>query len=633
MADRIEEISSALQSFEEERLATLRQAGKNDPVAGAPLRHQISREPDDVVMIEPGMWIDDGWASARTGLPPSCPVIPLGRDGQVCFFLDTMGSVFELDARSSGKGPIGALFGGRSRYLEWAWPRWSQPKQVKRKVEGGEIETISLPSKIIGWQADDARQCLVDACSYMGIYDATDQVRGRGAWKADDGSLIYHAGDRVLVRGRWEQPGEYDGRIYPARPRIGRPTMRAQPGGPGSAGDELIDALRTFNWDRPEVDPRLVLGWVMTAKVGGALARRPVLFVHGGEGSGKSTLQELLRLVMNGALIATAEATQAGIYHHLKQDSIAVMVDELEAKDDGRSVDKIMALARIAYSGDKMHRGSKEGAGKEFTLMSSFMASAVNKPATEAQDDSRMAVVMLREREKAGGSLGVSVGTADAWGRHLLRRWFDWWPRWAELLAVMRGALIEAGHNDRGCDTFAPLASACHVALRDDMPEPGELEDWMRWLNPKELEEITSRERTWRRCLTHLLSANVEAWRQNTDKTIAAVLMELRRNPGWARTSVERLNQIGMSLIWPKGMEESYATARLFVPANQPAVHDLYDGTPWAGRLGAPGPWCNALRQAPRELWENAKCGRGLIAKTSGLAIDVARALGETEFD
>jgi hypothetical protein len=69
------------------------------------------------------------------------------------------------------------------------------------------------------------------------------------------------------------------------------------------------------------------------------------------------------------------------------------------------------------------------------------------------------------------------------------------------------------------------------------------------------------------------------------------------------------------------------------VPANQPAVHDLYEGTVWAGRLGAPGPWCNALRQAPRELWANAKCGKGLIAKTSGIYIHVERALGSTGAD
>lgn len=631
MADKLEEIGSALRAFEEVQNATLRQLGRNDPPRGAPLRHQQSRDPNDVVMIETGQWKDDGWADARTGLPPSCPVIPLGRDGPVSYFLDTLGCVYELHAQSSGKGPIECLFAGRTGYLEWAWPRWSRPMKVRRMTRdeaGEEIEeTITIPSRVVGWEADQARQDLVNACAFVGVYNFGDLVRGRGAWSASDGSLIYHAGDKVLIDGKWLDPGEHDGLIYPARPKIGRPSARPQPAGPGSPGDELFETLQSFNWDRPELDPRLVLGWTMTAKIGGALPRRPVLFVHGGEGSGKSTLHELLRLVMNGALLATAETSQAGIYHHLKQDSIAILIDELEAKDDSRVIDKILTLARIAYSGDKMHRGGKDGVGMEFTLMSSFMASAVNKPATEAQDDSRMAVVMLREREAAGPKLDIKPPWADALGRHLLRRAFDWWPRWEELVRTIRSALIEVGHNDRSGDTFAPLAAGCHIALRDDMPEPGELADWQRWLNPAELDEIANRERTWRRCLIHLLNAAPDAWRTNSDKTIASVLSELRTSQGWAETADERLQQIGMALSWPAQGPHDYASARMFVPSNHPAVQALFEGTPWAGHAGAPGPWSGALRQAPRELWERGVSGKGLDRKTKGLFIQVERAL------
>ena len=618
MVDRTEEIGAAVLAFEAERNRVLRNLGRNDPLVGAPLRYQPGRDPNEVVMIEPGTWEVEGWAHADTGLPPACPVTPLGKDGQICHFLDTMGSVFELEARSSGKGPIGALFGGRSRYLEWAWPRWSQPKKDK-------------PSKIIGWDADNARQCLVDACAFVGVYDPAVIVRGRGAWRGTAGDLIYHAGDCVLLKGRWLAPGEHDAFIYPSRPRIGRPSLRYPTAGTGSPGDELFEVLKSFNFDRPDLDPRLVLGWLMTAKIGGALVRRPVLFIHGGEGSGKSTLLNLLRQVMNGAMIATAETTQAGIYHHVKQDSVAILIDELEARDDSRAVDKILALARIAYSGDKMHRGGKDGVGKEFALQSSFAASAVNKPATEAQDDSRMAVVMLRERAAASAKFEVSDQTIDAIGRHLLKRLVDWWPRWDELVRVMRGALVEARHNDRSADTFAPLAAGCHVALRDDMPEAGELVDWQRWLDPKMLEEIANRERTWQRCLHQLLNAAPDVWRQNSDKTLHAVLQDIAVSRSFIKTAQERLSQLGMALSWANGEEEGdYASARLFIPTTSPGLHQLFEGTAWAGRPGAPGGWNSALRQAPLHLWEgNATCGRGLITKSRGIFVYVAKALEE----
>jgi hypothetical protein len=77
------------------------------------------------------------------------------------------------------------------------------------------------------------------------------------------------------------------------------------------------------------------------------------------------------------------------------------MVDELEAKEDTRTTDKILELARIAYSGDKMQRGGKDGVGQEFAVMSSsFLFSSIALPAMDAQDASRMAVLMMRERAK-----------------------------------------------------------------------------------------------------------------------------------------------------------------------------------------------------------------------------------------
>lgn len=637
MPDRLDEISQALSAFDEEQLQSLRQAGRNDPLPGLPLRHQVGRDPNEVAMIDCGKWIDEGWADER-GMPPSCPVVPLGKDGQTSWFFDTLQQIVPLDAKSSGKGPIGSLFAGRSRYLEWAWPRWSQPRtKIVSEEDGSKSEVVVKPSAVIGWQADDARQCLVDACAYVGLFEFADQVRGAGAWRHEDGSLIYHAGNEVWIEGHWRAPGHYGPHIYPRRPKIGRPIARSQKAGPDSAGEQLFNVLKTFNWDREDLDARLVLGWLMTAKIGGALRRRPVLFVHGGEGSGKSTLQDLLRAVMCGALIQTSDSTQAGVYHKLQQDSLAILVDELEAKDDSRAVDKILALARIAYSGDKMLRGSKEGMGKEFTLMSSFMGSAVSKPATEAQDDSRMALVMLRERVAAGARLEIDPKWADIVGRHLLRRAFDWWPKWDELVAIIRSALIEVGHNDRSADTFAPLAAGFHIALYDEMPEPGELTDtWQVWLHASTLDEINNRERTWHRCLMQLLKSSPTQWREYSAKTPIALLEELQeRTVTWELVD-SRMQQIGLALS--VGAEErdgawvddpkDWAHTRLFVPSNHPGVRALFEETSWAGRLGQPGPWCNVLRQAPRELWENGKSQKGLDRKASGIYIHLARALG-----
>lgn len=617
MNDPIAEIGAALPTFEDdaEAMMSLREQAMRDPPMGAPM---IVGEDDEARReeIEPGAWLAAGFVDRKTGLPANCPVKALGQssDGQTFYFLNTLGAVHEL-APNAGKGHIDALFAGRPRYLTWAWPRFGK----------GLIVT--------NWEAEQARQALFAACAYKGTFELEDRVRGRGAWRDDDGSLIYHAGDAVFIGGRWKPPGEHGGHIYPGRPRIGRPSDRYEAAGEGSPGDLLFQALLSWNWDRGELDARLALGWLMTAMVGGALDQRPVIYVVGTEGAGKTTLQKLLRLVMNGALASTSNTTQAGIYQKVRQDSIAVMVDELEAKEDTRTTDKILELARIAYSGDKMQRGGKDGVGQEFAVMSSFLFSSIALPAMGAQDASRMAVLMLRERDPSNtvdalSELGLRDGAkAMAVGRHLLRRMFRWMDRWDELRSLMRGALKAAGHKDRSADTFGALAAGCHAALCDDLPSAAELAEWGRRLAADKLTETANREETWRRCFSLMLSVQPDCWRTYAKKSVGAYLEAWRDKGHWEDVK-DRLPEVGLCVSFPDGTNEGeWSGGRLFVPANHPALHHLFAGSAWGGRLGEPGPWAGLLRQMPQTLWENGKCDRGLDKKRAGLFIKLAEAL------
>ena len=618
--DPFEAIAAALPDFDREEAVTLRQMAMRDPLPGCPMEVQIfpGADPES---IEPGQWLSRGAVDGSTGLPIGCPVIPLGMDGQTAWFLNTLGAVVCLEAGSSGKGPIGALFGGRSRWLEWAWPRWSKindPSSAKPKFE------------VIGWQADDARQALFDACAYRGAFSLEDQVRGRGAWRDDVGGLIYHAGDEVYLDGRWRPCGAHGDFIYPRRAKIGRPVARKHAPGRGSAGDHLLELLRTFSWERGEMDAQLMLGWVMTAKMGGALIRRPVAFVTGPEGSGKSVLHGMLRLVMNGALIKSSNTTQAGIYQKLREDSIAIMIDEMEAAEDTRIVQKILELARIAYSGDSLSRGGQNGTGRDFTLRSSFLGSSIAKPATDASDDSRMACMNLRERETAGGRLDVDGATLDMIGRQLMRRIFDHWSRWDRLCEIFRKGLIDIGHSDRACDTFAPLCAGAHLALSDDDPSAEDLARWAAWLDPRQLTEISNREKTWRRCLTYLLEVQPAAFAspRDTHKSVGQILDAFRNKKANAEDVNDYLRRVGLAFSWPAGQwDQTYETGRLFVPAKHPALNTLFEGTPWAGRPAAPGPWGGVLRQMPKPLFQNGKSDKGLDQKLSGLFINLAQAL------
>lgn len=627
--DPFDEIAASLPTFEDDAqaLLTLRQQALRDPPMGIPMDVASAGEPEE--LIEPGGWTDAGYVNRRTGLPNNCPIVALGQgqDGEHFYFLNTLGTVHTL-APNAGKGHIDALFAGRPLYLNWAWPRWSAPKKGI--------------SYVVNWEAEQTRQALFAACAYKGTFELEDKVRGRGAWRDDDGSLIYHAGDAVWIAGRWRPAGEHGRFIYPGRPAIGRPGEKYEKAGLGSPGDLLFQALQSWNWDRGELDARLMLGWTMTALVGGALEQRPVIYVVGTEGAGKSTLQKLLRLVMNGALASTSNTTQAGIYQKVRQDSIAVMVDELEAKEDTRTTDKILELARIAYSGDKMQRGGKDGVGQEFAVMSSFLFSSISLPAMDAQDASRMGVLMMRERAKAKPGepsvdvlkeLGLREGAkAQAVGRHLLKRMFKWFEmdgaesRWDRLRAAIRGALLEAGHEDRSADTFGALAAGCHAALSDGYPSKDDLAQWADWLRADQLAETATREKTWRRCFSQMLQAQPDVFRTYSKKSVGALLQEFRDNND-LETAISRLPDVGLTISFERGQPQDWEHARLFVPAKHAALHQLFAGSPWAGRMAAPGPWGGVLRQMPPHLWENGKCDKGLDAKASGIFINIAAAL------
>src|SRR5690606_32617273 len=126
----------------------------------------------------------------------------------------------------------------------------------------------------------------------------------------------------------------------------------------------------------PYLDPILCLGWLATSLMGAALKTRPVIFTTGGAGVGKTTLREVFRNVLDGAVFAVADTTAAGIYQHMRNDALMVLVDELENKPGSTKAQAVIDLARIAYSGDDMARGGQDHEGVQFKMYASFMFSA-----------------------------------------------------------------------------------------------------------------------------------------------------------------------------------------------------------------------------------------------------------------
>lgn len=531
-----------------------------------------------------------------TGLPPHCPVRPLGRDGDTFYFLNAAGGLGELSPSSSGKGHIDALFSGQWPYLVWAWGRC-------KHLKGGVIIDQD------NYDAEKVRSALFDAATMQGSWNSVDMVRGRGAWIGDKGELILHLGDRLLIDGVEEEPcGERDGYVYPGQPPVPAPAEDEQPAGDEGPGQRVMAQLQTWNWARPNMDPHLMLGWMCAAMVGGALNWRPTVFITGDAATGKSTLQTVVGHVVGG-VIQAVETTAAGIYQILQNSCLPVAVDELEAQSDGRKVRSVIELARVANSGGRMLRGGQDHHGKQFDLRSPFLFSAINAPALQSQDRSRMALLNLKPLDKIEGRAPLDLTEFASLGRALFRRVIDWWPRIHELREEVRHWLVEeAGHDGRGADTFGTLVAFYHVAMSDEMPTDEELSEWCDRLKSTALAEFEARTPNWKLCLRHLLQVRPDAMRSETQKSVQALLQQFTPGPhnentpadaGWLR---KKLMEVGLGLSGPKRGRATFQTCWLFVPNDHSSLAPLFDGTKWAGEGGAPGVWTDALRQSP--IWD-----------------------------
>lgn len=547
--------------------------------------------------FKPGQWIGDIW-----GMPPDCPVEPLGMDGDILYCMDAIGQLAAVAPSAMGQKFIQRLFGERQHYLYWAWPRFGQ--------KGG----------VEAWRTEKVAECFYTAAARRGLFSPVDKVRGRGAWRDRHGHLIYHSGDALWHTGKrgkksWEpiDTGFHDGVFYPRRPNIAAPWPE-----PVTPEDNparlLLSALRGWHWDRPEVDPVLALGAMAAQFLGGALTWRPTVFLTGDKAVGKSTLQALFKGVLGDALVASADTTAAGIYQRIAQDSLAVAVDELEAEADSRKVMAVVKLARLAASGSMMFRGGQDHTGVEFRAQSCFLFSSINPPPLAPQDVSRMALLRLKKLDAAGSGAGAPTVDADVVGPMLLRQLCDNWGRFDAALAAYRDVLRAAGHDGRGQDTLGVLLACADLALGPELAEEmgvpmvDDLGRWGELLAPSTMLEFEDQSENWRGCLKHLLTSRVDAWRAGNQHTVGAQIDLLRDKWGGVdgKAELERTNtmlaQAGLAVIVdPRVDGDLHRGFVLAVPNESQLVASLFRDTVWVGAPGA-SVWKSALRQGPATI-------------------------------
>jgi hypothetical protein len=399
------------------------------------------------------------------------------------------------------------------------------------------------------------------------------------------------------------------------------------------AAIELMKLLRTWNWRRPLIDPVLLLGAIGASPIGGWLDWRPNLWITGGAGTGKSTLNgehKAIHQLFGEGLFRTGNASAAAIRQTLRNSTVPVMFDEIEASDDNRRVNEVIELARVASSGEKAHRGSADGIAQEFTLRSCFWFSSINIPPLEPQDRSRLAILELQPFPVGTKPVDLASWHLPALGRALARRMVDAVPVLDAVKAAYHGALLARGHSARACDQFGTLLACAHVLLNDVALTHGELADedlalqWVDACAPGKLSEISESSADHASCMVHLVTSQVQARGGDERETlgnwigraVASLMTPLLDGAGAGDPdrSGERLQQYGLKLVnarwkpeerdakgdvvkpgrWGASQFDAVEPGFLAVAYQHQALAKLYEGKKWNG-----GVWSQSLARTP----------------------------------
>jgi hypothetical protein len=576
--------------------------------------------------VPAGHWRPD----LLTGMPADegceCPVEPIGFEGDLFYFIDSRGQFRSLKAEKVNQVGIQDLFAATPNYPKWMCPRYSKPVMSK------DGKHVIKESEIVSFEADDIKEALFLACSRKGFFSPNDKMRGRGSWTFRRNQLVYHCGDELFIfeKGRFEAlpTGVYDGKLYPHLSALPAPWTKpiAVAENPGA---KLLAGFRRSKWSRPDVDPILLLGWIGAAYLGGALNWRPSVLLLGDKGTGKSWIQEALKILFGDALFHSSDSTAAGIYQAMGHDSRAVALDEMEPGMDERKASNIADLMRTSASGAIGRRGSAGGTASEFQMRSAFLFSAINNPLHTAADLSRVAVLRMLPFDDTGdnGQVVDIETTGPMVLALMMRAWGDGGHGFKMQYDRFAAALAQGGHTRRGQDTYGTLLACAAMLLGDELAAelgvplgPDEEREWSTLLAAESLPEVEDSKPNYRQCVDRILTSVVRAWRNSSHNTIGQVIHETRTmddagvsiEPQIDRNTAKRdINIAGFGLfntheivagvMRNQGLTLEAALTKyglpragwvLAVPHQSSKVAELLEGTDWQR-----GGWRDAFQQ------------------------------------
>lgn len=453
-------------------------------------------------------------------LPDDCPVVPIGMEGDLCWYLDGVGQLLPIQRKGHNKNTIMGLFAPHVEYCQNAKKTWA--KTIRLRAEEGEPER----QVVVDFRPDAVARDLMAACAMEGPFRPLGRVRGRGVWRGQDDDLVLHHGDALEVRGQDQPVGKRGRWVYPRGPDRPRPAGEPQPGGAGGPAEAVLADLGRWAWARPEIDPRLLLGWLCATFLAGALEHRPHAWATGPRAAGKSTLTRYIARLLHepAGCILTGDTTAAGVRSTLRDDSLAVLFDDAEAGETPDRVRSLVELMRAAATGANALRGTSEHGSASFTVRFMGFVNSILRPPMTAQDLSRMLLLQMRPLPADATPPAMGESRLGHLGRQMFRRMVDQWPRFLAELPRWQAALKQAGMPGRAPEQFGILLCAQDVALHDVSPDTDTLAEMAQMVADGTLSDRAEEMAEWQRCLELITSTIVPSYRGGQQRTLGHMI-------------------------------------------------------------------------------------------------------------
>jgi putative DNA primase/helicase len=232
----------------------------------------------------------------------------------------------------------------------------------------------------------------------VGIFNP-DRIRGRGAW-LDSGKKVLNIGDSLVIDNIQVPFDQYDGDyVYEQGETLTKfddePLTDAE-------AQEVLGIFKSLRWE-DQIFALQMAGWCVTAPVCGALPWRAHLWLTAGAGGGKSWVVNniILPLLAKTNINVQSATTEAGIRQTLNSDALPVVFDEAEqeGRRERERMQAVLELMRQASSENAapIKKGSSSHVAKSFNIRSQFLLISINVGLRQQADQSRVAVVALRE--------------------------------------------------------------------------------------------------------------------------------------------------------------------------------------------------------------------------------------------